>query len=182
MLISCVFQLKMIAPIILLCLRPFRLNIQRVALLSLYLLATAANIVPRLYLDLKHYLEYQDMKTLTEVKRSLIFYNFNPIYHIAPFILGLLVGSLIKNPPKKKISSIWLKLFGVISFVLLCGYIYHIEQIDLLNEQLSLKEILLILSVGQVCLSLFFCWLCLACTIGNYSKFIMKISLNQIKI
>lgn len=170
MLVSGVVQLKLLAPLILLAVHSFSLNTKRIVLLSLYLLATAASIVPRVYFDLKHYLEYDNMKTFSEVKRSLVFYNFNPIYQAAPFILGMLVGSLIRSPPKKKISPALMMVAGVASFGLLWGYMHYLEQIDLLGPQLPLAQVLLILSVGQVCLSLFFCWLCLACTIGDYSK------------
>lgn len=173
MLVSCAFQFKLVAPIFLLVVNVLTKSnkLKRIILVVVYLLITATSIIPRLYFDVKHYLEYQDMTTFTEIKTSLVFYNFNPAFHLASFVLGMLVGNLIDNPPvKQNVSRRVMMLSGAGSFILLASYIYCIEQIDVFNPQLDLGHTLLILTVGQICIALFFCWIILASTIGNYRK------------
>lgn len=99
-----------------------------------------------------------------------MFYNFNPIYHISPMIIGMLVGHLILHRKPSAKSSRNIIVAGIICLLCFLYTFVYMEKIDYLSPKLSNFEILSMVSLGRVMICGLFIWIIYACTSGHISK------------
>lgn len=167
--------MQLLGPLLLLLAYRFHPQTGTILLAVLFFLSAAANVIPRFFYGYKLPYEYRGMSSFTEMKTSVMFYNFSPLVHVAPFIFGLTFGHHLtrQHPVKAHPYSNAIGLFSFIGF--LCGFFY-MENLDLINSpHLTTFEIVSMLTFGRIPLLTFFCWIIYACQCRCICKLLFAI-------
>lgn len=162
--VSLIFQMLLIAPIFLIITSRLRPNAGTAFLICMLIIASIFNLIPRFLYGYKLPYEYQAMKSFTEMKASLMFYNFHPFVHISPFIFGLIAGHLITNRPVKRPAFIC--TIGIVSYIGFLMSFFYMENLDIKAPSLSTLEIVSMLTFGRIPMLTFFCWIIYSCICG----------------
>lgn len=192
--VSMIFQLKLVAPIILIINSYFNPKIGTFFYLFLLILVSIGNLIYRFVYDYKIPYEYRSMKSFTEIKQSAMFYLFNPFSHLSPLIIGLLVGHFIRsNQRKRKIqlksttatkveeidqglqqqqqehrkTKIRVLVIGFVCFLSFLACIFFMENMNLMNPQIDIWRLSAMITIGRVMLVAFHSWIIYASIEGH---------------
>lgn len=190
--VSLIFQMKLVAPMLLLIISHFRPKTGAYILTTICLATISLNLIPRFYFNYLIPYEYKKMNSfsvslvqfdrftnqfgaifsLQEIKQSIVFYNFNPVVHLSPFIFGMALGrwiiATIDQPKCQRHYQV--AIAGITSFLLTTASMAFMEQLKITNPSLPAARVAVMLSVGKLVLISFFCWLVYACIMGHISE------------
>nr|XP_027194180.1 nose resistant to fluoxetine protein 6-like [Dermatophagoides pteronyssinus] len=190
--VSMIFQLKLLAPVILLInsyLNPRSGNIFHGCLL---IMATIGNVIYRFYFNFKVPYEHRKMKSFMEIKQSVMFYLFNPFPHLQPLIIGLWVGHLIITQPSisAKITSgnnrnrsMRNAITGCLALIAFFTCFFFIENMNLMNPNLTTFRLTMMLTLGRPMLVGLHAWIIYSCITGHITivnRFLSSIAFRPI--
>ena len=167
--VSLIFQLKIVALVIITLLS--KLSQRRLFVMISFLLISAIglNIFLRFYFNILIPQEYARMTTFTELKFSVMFFNFNPLTYLATLIFGIGAGYLLKY--QIKFRHLHVHLFGIGSFILFIFGIVYMERLDMRQKFLGYYTISTIAGWGRMPMLAFICWVVYASEERHMGKF-----------
>lgn len=174
-----IFQLKLLAPVILLINSYLNSRSGNIFHGCLLIMATIGNLVYRFYFNFKVPYEHRKMKSFMEIKQSVMFYLFNPFPHLQPLIIGLWVGHLIITRPSvsakltagnNRNGSMRNAIIGCLALAGFFTCFFFIENMNLSNPNLTTFKLTMMLTFGRPMLVGLHAWIIYSCIKGHISK------------
>ncbi|KAH9491201.1 hypothetical protein DERF_015932 [Dermatophagoides farinae] len=190
--VSMIFQLKLLAPVILLINSYLNSRSGNIFHGCLLIMATIGNLVYRFYFNFKVPYEHRKMKSFMEIKQSVMFYLFNPFPHLQPLIIGLWVGHLIITRPSvsakltagnNRNGSMRNAIIGCLALAGFFTCFFFIENMNLSNPNLTTFKLTMMLTFGRPMLVGLHAWIIYSCIKGHITivnRFLSSIAFRPI--